>query len=337
MLQQTQVDRVIPFFEAWMRRFPDFAALAAASLDEVLQAWEGLGYYRRARSLHALARVVVERGFVAERDSLGLSAKELIALPGVGAYTAGALLCYAFDEPAAAIDTNVRRVALRVLGEHGREGNPPVDKSGDLVEAWLLGVLKRMGAREGLAAVMDLGALVCTARSPKCGECPLAKGCKAPEVLSEGRGSVRQKSPAKMDNKRAKLAARPTSAVGLIRSDRVWYVSQDGSLPRVSLDAKEGISDPRHALKSWYLAQYQLPVAVRPEHSRVTLDGSTVSLHRCAILRTDTMPFAPATRVAALAQPESVRFFASLLGLTLEDGSPIPVASEPGIAPIATV
>ncbi|MFO0873933.1 MAG: A/G-specific adenine glycosylase [Phycisphaerales bacterium] len=173
MLQQTQVPRVIDAFEAFMRRFPSVAALAAADEQEVLAAWRGLGYYRRARNLHAAARMIVERfdGAVPRR------AAELRGLPGVGRYTAGAIASIVFDERTAIVDGNVARVLLRLRGERAQPDTPATQR-------WLWNEAQRLvdhAIDPGVfnEALMELGAVVCTPASPRCLACPLAQSCAA--------------------------------------------------------------------------------------------------------------------------------------------------------------
>ena len=140
MLQQTQVARVVPRFEEWMERWPNVASLAGAGRDDVIRAWQGLGYNRRAVNLHRAARIVAADGWP----------KDLTELPGVGAYTAAAVRRFAWNEPVLPMDTNVRRV----IDRSGMEFGPAAAE-----------------------ALMDLGREVCLARVPRCGVCPLADGC----------------------------------------------------------------------------------------------------------------------------------------------------------------
>ena len=163
MLQQTQVRRVVPAWEAFCSEYPDPAACAAASLGDVLRRWQGLGYPRRARNLHATASVVVERHDGALPDDLDA----LLALPGVGPYTARAVLAFAFERDVAVVDTNIARVLARVAGRRltPREVQALAD---DLVPAdhgWVWN-----------QAIMDLGATVCRP-TPRCDECPVAARC----------------------------------------------------------------------------------------------------------------------------------------------------------------
>jgi A/G-specific adenine glycosylase len=176
MLQQTQVSRVLDFYRRFLERFPDLHALAAAKPQRVLEAWEGLGYYARARNLHRLAQhVTTTRDGVIPHDPA-----DLRSLPGVGAYTAGAVASFAYEKRAALVDTNVARVLHRVFA-------PDLDpKSGaGLKRLWQIAeqLLPRTGKSTWThnQALMELGALVCSARSPKCGNCPVKAGCASVE------------------------------------------------------------------------------------------------------------------------------------------------------------
>lgn len=176
MLQQTQVSRVLDFYARFLDRFPDLPALASAKPHRVLEAWEGLGYYARARNLHKLAREVTEeRAGVIPSDPV-----QLRALPGIGAYTAGAVASFAYEKRAALVDTNVARVLHRVFA-------PEVaPKSGaGLKRLWQIAeqLLPRTGKSTWLhnQAIMELGALVCTARTPRCGVCPVRADCASRE------------------------------------------------------------------------------------------------------------------------------------------------------------
>jgi A/G-specific adenine glycosylase len=174
MLQQTQVDRVVPIFERFVRAWPNFAALAAASQADVVRAWKGLGYNSRAVRLHKLARAVCEsHGGVLPSDEA-----TLLALPGIGPYTARAIAAFAFDADVAAIDTNVRRIVHRT--QLGLEW-PPLAGTAEL--DGLAAALVPHGRGYAFnSALMDLGATLCTARAPKCLLCPLAASCAAAPV-----------------------------------------------------------------------------------------------------------------------------------------------------------
>lgn len=179
MLQQTQVQTVIPYWERWMRTFPDVAALARADEARVLKHWEGLGYYRRARHLHAAARFIQEHhGGVFPRNS-----EDVLALPGVGRYTAGAIRSIAFHEPAPLLDGNVIRVLTRFEAREGDPAKPALNRVlWEFAERWVVagrGLQGPIGCSHLNQALMELGALVCTPTSPRCEECPLANACRA--------------------------------------------------------------------------------------------------------------------------------------------------------------
>ncbi len=171
MLQQTPVSRVRPAYEAWLARWPTPSALAAASPADAVRQWGRLGYPRRAIRLHAAARVITERHGGVVPDSMGA----LLALPGVGSYTAAAVASFAFGQRHAVLDTNVRRVLARLVRGSLRPPPSPTAMEVRLAESLL-------PAEPGLAprwsvAVMELGALICTAERPRCPECPVVSGC----------------------------------------------------------------------------------------------------------------------------------------------------------------
>ncbi len=174
MLQQTQVDRVLPIFERFVASWPSFEALASASQADVVRAWKGLGYNSRALRLHKLSRAVFER----YRGVLPGEESALRDLPGVGPYTARAIAAFAFDADVVAIDTNVRRIVHRT--QFGVEWPPAASASAlDAIAADLV------PAGNGYAfnsALMDLGASLCTARAPKCLLCPLQRHCAAAPI-----------------------------------------------------------------------------------------------------------------------------------------------------------
>jgi len=172
MLQQTQVVTVIPYFQRFTERFGSVEALAAAPLDDVLKLWEGLGYYARARNLHRAAQqVVAEFG-----GRLPDTVKGLSKLPGIGAYTAGAIASIAFGRDAPVVDGNVRRVLCRVYAVRGDTRQPKIQQ-----KLWALAEMNLPKAKAGRwnEALMELGATVCLPRSPRCDECPLAEVCRA--------------------------------------------------------------------------------------------------------------------------------------------------------------
>jgi len=172
MLQQTQVDTVIPYFERWMDRFPEIKVLAMADIEEVLKIWEGLGYYRRAHNLHQAARKMVAEW----KGELPKTHEALIQLPGIGPYTAAAIASIAFDEDVAAVDGNIRRVLARLF-----DVDVPVrSKEGERIIHTLANEhLPEGKAGEYNQALMDLGATICTPKDPDCERCPVAEECLA--------------------------------------------------------------------------------------------------------------------------------------------------------------
>ena len=172
MLQQTQVDTVIPYFERWMAKFPDVAALAAASEQDMLTLWEGLGYYSRARNLHKAARVMVEQ----YKGNLPQTIEGLKELPGVGSYTAAAIASIAFGQDTATVDGNIRRVFSRLFNLTKPLRSPDGEKRiWELAEA----NLPPGEASAYNQSLMDLGATICTPKSPDCDHCPVADACQA--------------------------------------------------------------------------------------------------------------------------------------------------------------
>lgn len=188
MLQQTRVETVRPYYERWLRRFPDLETLAAADADDVLKAWEGLGYYSRARNLHSAVREVVDRyGAEVPREP-----ETFASLPGVGRYTTGAVMSIAFGQPEPVVDGNVRRVFARLLDDP----DPPARRLWDLAAELL--PAERPGDHN--QALMELGATICTPRTPQCGECPVASHCRA---FAKGtvatRPAPKRKSPVRVE------------------------------------------------------------------------------------------------------------------------------------------
>jgi len=171
MLQQTQVDRVVPRFESFVARFPTFEKLAGASENEVLEEWSGLGYYRRARMLHRLAREVVDLP-----EGLPQTARELQALPGIGPYTAAAVASLAFAEAEPVLDGNVMRVGARVRAV---EADPRSAQGRRQLEGWIHSLLEGEPPGKVNEALMELGATVCTSVDPGCARCPLGPECEA--------------------------------------------------------------------------------------------------------------------------------------------------------------
>lgn len=175
MLQQTTVGAVVPYFLRFFARFPTVESLAAASLDDVLRLWAGLGYYARGRNLHACARAIIER----HGGKFPRTLAELRALPGIGDYTAAAIAAIAYDEPVVPVDGNIERVVARLfaIGE-------PLPRAKPTIRRAAAGLVPNMRAGDFAQALMDLGATICTPKSPACLHCPLRGIC-----LAQARGT----------------------------------------------------------------------------------------------------------------------------------------------------
>ena len=200
MLQQTQVATVVPYYEAWLHKFPDVAGLAGAGEAEVLKAWEGLGYYSRARNLHRAARAVMDdHGGQVPADEAAFG-----ALPGVGPYTLAAVLSISFGRDLAVVDGNVRRVLGRLVALERDPRKAPWSRALDALASELL---PPGTARTHNQAVMELGALICTPRSPGCAGCPLGEPC-----LARGGGDPEAFPP----RPRRKVVPHHQVAIGLV-------------------------------------------------------------------------------------------------------------------------
>jgi A/G-specific adenine glycosylase len=217
MLQQTTVRAVVPYFERFLRLFPTVEALAGAPAEEVMKAWAGLGYYSRARNLHACAMAVVERHggrFPAEEDALR-------ALPGIGAYTAAAVAAIAFDRRAVVVDGNVRRVLVRLFA---LTGDPRAAAAERQLWLWATALTSHDRPHDYAQAIMDLGATLCTPQAPMCPACPLAGLCLArrhglerqlPAPRARKAVPVRRQVAVLVDRAGASLA-RPRPATGFL-------------------------------------------------------------------------------------------------------------------------
>jgi len=315
MLQQTRVATVIPYYERFLRRFPDAEALAAAGEDEVLSLWSGLGYYRRARALHAGATAVMER----HGGRLPRDARALAALPGIGRYTAGAIASTAFGEPTPVLDGNARRVLARIFAVDGAR----VGRAAERRRLWELAGELVAGAHPGdlNQAVMELGALVCTPRRPACGACPAARRCLA---LAEGRAEA---YPAA--ERRPATSTVHVALAWVLRGGRV-LLERQGAGPlrgRFDLPAREGRSAPgaRHALREGLAERHGLSLAIGPHAAclshaimnrrlRIDVYACTAecvplghALRWLSPSRLDEVPVSAATRKALRAVPHSSR------------------------------
>jgi A/G-specific adenine glycosylase len=171
MLQQTTVQTVLPYYKKWLQTFPDIRTLSQASTQKVLKAWEGLGYYQRAKNLHIASKIIMEehKGKIPQTYSL------LKKLPGFGPYTTAAVLSFAFNQPYPVLDGNIRRILLRIRDLH-QEAAPASDK---ILKPFLASLFVPEKSSRFNQALMELGALICRPQNPSCLLCPIQKFCKA--------------------------------------------------------------------------------------------------------------------------------------------------------------
>ncbi len=212
MLQQTQVATVIPYYQRWLERFPDFATLAQAEESDVLHAWQGLGYYSRARNIQAAARMVQE----VFDGELPADAVKIAQLPGVGRYTAGAIASFGFDLPEPIVDANIARVLARLTN-----WRQPIDSSAGQKQLWrtAAALVPPKGARSFNSALMDLGATICLPHRPRCLECPVRDFCQAADPATL---PVKRKKPATIHLTECHAFARRRGRLLLEQSNSRW-------------------------------------------------------------------------------------------------------------------
>ncbi len=280
MLQQTQVDRVIPYFERFVARFPTVKKLASAPLDDVLAAWSGLGYYTRARNLHAAAKAMV----AAHRGTLPDSVEALLALPGFGRYTAGAVASIAFGLPAPLVDGNVARVFARLFAIDGAAGDRARDEL-----MWSLAQALVTGERPGdfNQSLMELGATICVpAAAPLCLLCPVAKHCAA---LAQGRVAELPQPKKPAPRKRLEYAvvvARRKTAVLLARRKNVGLFGGLWEMPCVERGS-DGVAAIRGLIGPRFTIGPELEVVER------TLTHRDLVLHLHPVTMPATLPPVP--------------------------------------------
>ncbi|MGH8019515.1 MAG: A/G-specific adenine glycosylase, partial [Opitutaceae bacterium] len=250
MLQQTQIATVLPYFERWMRDLPDFAALAAASEAKALKLWEGLGYYRRVRFLHRLARELVDL------PEPPRTAAGWLPLPGVGAYTAAAIASISFDDRAACVDGNVVRILARLTGE--TKAFPDSSQAVRHFQSLAAELLDPHHPGRHNEAMMELGATVCVRRAPRCEACPVARLCAARRIGTAER-----------------LPRIARAAVTKQEVDRAWVVRDGKLLLHEAGDARGRL----HGL-------LELPLLTHLGHARTTVgERDLLATHRRAITR----------------------------------------------------
>jgi A/G-specific adenine glycosylase len=250
MLQQTTVAAVTPRFERFLERWPTIGALAAASDEDILSEWAGLGYYARARNLIACAREVAARG------AFPRSAAELRELPGVGAYTSAAIAAIAFGEAAPAVDTNVERVIARLHGLAAPAREP--------IERGMLAMMNGHRPGDVVQALMDLGATVCRPKDPRCGECPLRADC----------GAYASGAPERFPERKQRKARPHRFGVAFwtVRDGHVWLVRrpQSGLLGAMAALPGSDWTDAQHASRNalgtvrHVFTHFSLDLAVEP-------------------------------------------------------------------------
>jgi len=193
MAQQTQIDTLIPYYNRFIQNFPTVFCLAQASEDAVIKAWEGLGYYSRARNLHQAARIIVSE----HQGSMPSSFAELIKLPGIGPYTGGAIASIAFNEKVSAVDGNVLRVISRYCNSFDDIGDAKTKKS---ITRWIETILPE-AAGDFNEALMELGAMICTPKNAKCPFCPIRSGCQSDAAGTTGLIPVKKKKTKQLTKK----------------------------------------------------------------------------------------------------------------------------------------
>ncbi len=271
MLQQTRVETVVPYFLRFTERFPDLASLAAASEGEVLALWSGLGYYSRARALHRAARILMlERDGKFPEDVEGW-----MELPGVGRYTAGAIVSIALGKPAPILDGNVARVLVRLFGLRGDPRGATLNR-----ELWNLAasILPRRSISDFNQALMELGALVCTPRAPRCLRCPLREECVANRQGLQLRLPELATRPKSMAVVMAAAIVEKRDRILLYRRTRSALLKDLWELPLGECRIGEG---PREALAREARGTYGIALEVGEEVARVkhSIMNRRITLH----------------------------------------------------------
>jgi len=287
MLQQTRVATVLPYYERFLGRFPTLERLATASEEAVRAAWSGLGYYRRARNLQATARRLVhdhEGRLPADPDTLR-------ELPGVGPYTAAALASIVHGAPAAVVDGNVIRVLSRLAGWRGSPGSAPARRR---IEELAGVLLEPERAGDWNQAVMELGAKVCTPRSPRCAACPWEFACAAAGTGNPERYPEARRARAPLELTRVVGVLRRAHSVLLVRRNHPTLLDGTWEFPGLDLEPGE---DPRTALATYLEEILRTRIAVGDEIASVRHSITHRRLHVLGY-RTEATPVPRARRGA---------------------------------------
>lgn len=305
MLQQTRIAAVLPYYERFLVRFPSVTELARARESEVLKYWAGLGYYSRARNLHCAAKRIV-----AEHNArFPSNIESALALPGIGNYTAAAILSIAFDMPLAALDGNVARVLARLFAIRGDLHAP---KRWKRLAATAQKLLPSKFAGDWNQALMELGETICTPRSPQCARCPLAQYCKAQAL------GIAHRLPARR-RKRESTHKRIAAAVFVNPAGRTLLTKNPGAhdlaifsglwqFPAVALQSNNGSA--RDEISSYLRDNFSFRKVAPDSLVPLPEASHTVTYRRLALLpflaRVDELPDLPACRAVALANLSSL-------------------------------
>ncbi len=312
MLQQTQVETVTPYFDRFMRQFPDIQSLAHAEEEALLKVWEGLGYYTRARNLQKAARIIVQK----YAGRFPFSYDEIRALPGIGAYTAGAVASICFGQPTPAVDGNVVRVVARLTGYDGDTAHPKVKEQ---IAAALRGVYPASQSADFTQSLMELGATVCLPRgAPKCESCPVNSLCMAYQTGTQMAIPVKvSKKPRKKEQKTVlllccgdKIALRRREAGGLLGG--LWeFPNSDGSLT---------VQEVRRILDWWHISVVSVAESVRKKHifTHIEWDMSSYIII-CENMPQDFLWVTRETLEKQIALPSAFQAFRRVFFCTLAD------------------
>jgi A/G-specific adenine glycosylase len=302
MLQQTQVDTVIPYYQRFLQRFPDVAALAAAPLDDVLALWSGLGYYARARNLHRAAQLVMsDHGGVFPR-----SAAALVELPGIGRSTAAAIASFCYGERVAILDGNVKRVLARHFGIEGFPGERAIEQ-----DMWALAesLVPERGADVYPQAIMDLGATICTRSKPLCLHCPVTTTCIARETGRQGELPTPKPRKAVPQRESAMLVLRAGNRVLLEQRPASGIWGGLFSLPELAADEDAAsLMQRRFGLSSKATAHALDPVRHVFTHFSLTIQPWLVDLKKMpAALNEPNLNWADLAALDSVGLPAPIR------------------------------
>ncbi len=294
MLQQTRVETVIPYFGKWMRLFPNIRALAAAAEQDVLSAWEGLGYYSRARNLHKAAKIVSEKF----NGELPRSVDELRNLPGIGRYTAGAIASMAFGMDEATLDGNLRRVFSRLY-----DVTQPADSPAGEKLLWELAAqnLPKGKAGDYNQALMDLGATICLPKNPRCLICPLQQICRSCQAGTQQLRPVLKPKKQAPHYHRAAAVIFQRGRVLLARRPSKGLLGGMWEFPNARVE-----SDPAGEMPKCILSQYKIKIIPKEKLGVVshayTHFKVTVTAFACQALEVEKSPALTWVRVGSLSE-----------------------------------